>query len=81
MAGDFYDIMLCCYIYLMEVLFSYPFCSTYLSMVVPSSLEELLCIVSCENPAPFCLGCRNWRLLALSLDFYVVMRVWIFLSS
>ena len=81
MAGFFSDIMLRCYISLMEVVSDYNFCSTSLSVVVPYSLSELASIVSRKTPATFCLGRRNRRRLALSLSFYVVRRVWIFLSS
>ena len=80
MAGDFSDIMICCSISLMEVVSSFPFCYTFLSVVVLSSLAELVSIVIHETPAPFFLGSRNCRRLALSLGFSVVRRVWSFLS-
>ena len=64
----------------MEMVSSSPF-STYLSLVVSSSLAELVSTISRETPAPFCLGHRNWRRISLSLDFSIVKRVWIFLSS
>ena len=70
-----------CSISLMEVVSSSIFCSTSLSVVVPSSLSELVFIVSCETPAPFGLSCRNRIRLAPSLAFSVVRRVWSFLSS
>ena len=81
MDGDSSDIMLRCSISLMEVVSSSIFCSTSLSVVVPSSLSELVFIVSCETPAPFGLSCRNRIRLAPSLAFSVVRRVWSFLSS
>ena len=53
MAGYFSDIMLYCSIYLVEVVYSSPCCSTSLSLVVPSFLAELVYIVSRKTPAPF----------------------------
>ena len=81
MAGDFSGILLRFSISIMEVVSSSTFCSTSLSIVVPSLLAELVSIVSRETPAPFLIGRRNWRRLALSLDFSVVRRVCIFLYS
>ena len=60
---------------------SSPFCSTSLSLVVPSSLAVLVYIVSRETPDPFCLGGITCSRLNLSLAFSVVRIVWSFLSS
>ena len=72
--------VLCCSISIMEMVSSSLFCSTSLSLKVHFSLAVFF-IVSHETPAPFGLGCRNFRRLALSLDFSFVRRVLSFFSS
>ena len=75
MAVYFSDILLCYSISLVDMFSGSIFCSTSLSLGIPSSLVEFVSILSRGNPSPFYFGRRRRRRLSVSLDFSVVRRV------